>query len=318
MRRLFAAALVALAGCTGNFNWRTVKANPAPPRFAVAPDGSTWAFGGLGVWHRSTGGTWTNVNICGPYSTRHDYDSADLAFSGGITWALCATNGGRVLLRYEGGNATLMTIPKYTDFSLVQLDGDIALLSDTSVYKHDGNSFTVFAPAPPKTLIPAAAAGRSLTDLYVGQVPEMQHWNGTAWLPMGRPADRTLNPGTPIFREGQVFAGNTRLVGEQFLPVVTNNPGLARGVAFFAVAGADSAIFIGRPDTGSAEFGSDTAFFWYGKSGEADLTFLGDGPFLSGSLYVAGGQSGFAIDDHTLLVVNSRSATTNELLEGVR
>ena len=327
MKRATLLLALGLAGCIGNLSWKTVKSGTAPTKFALAPDGSTWGYGAA-VMRRSAGGAWTLLDVCGKYAKSGYYAGAkqdtDVAFAGGATWVLCGntTLEGQALLRYDGGNATQVVLPNDTDVQLVQLDADVALFGKSGLYTHDGDKFTLLPnSAPPASQVRSNdAAGHSLTDLYAGALPQTLHWNGAAWLPVTAPPDDSSGQfptvGPPTLRAGHVYAGGFELTGETAAQVVHDNPGLTRPLRFFAVAGPDEAIFTGRP--GDSFNAGTIAYFWYGKTGQSDLTFLGDAPFNSGSLYSAGGQSGYAVDDHTLLVVDSGGGSSSELVEGVR
>jgi len=321
---LCAAACISLPACIGNMDWRTVTAAPAPSRFAFAPDGTVWGYG-RAVMHRDAGKVWRNVDVCGPYAKSAYYSGnkqeLDLAFAGGVTWVLCGntTLEGQELLRYEGGNAVLVPLPNDTDVQLIQLDSDVALVGPQALYQHVGAGFTAVPGSAPPRELGLSAAGRSLSDIYLGGFPQIVRWDGTSWTPLPVPPDNgsPFRPsGVPVWRSGHVYAGGFELIAGVPTAVVRNNPGLARPLAAFAVLGPDEAIFIGVPGLGPYQ-STTNAYFWRGKEGDADFHFLGDAPFVSGSLYSAGGQSGWAIDEHTLLVLNSNGqSSAAELDEG--
>lgn len=330
MRSALVAVLL-LTGCyTGNFSWKKVKDAPAPGHFTWRNADELWGDGASVA--KRTDGEWQALDVCGPYLKSHGFagnrSSVTVGFAAdGSVFALCGANltDGQDLVRFNAaGDGVPMALPNDGAVALVQLDGDIAVVGASRVFKRDGDHFTELAAHPfegaPK------AAGRSLQEIYAtgaahNQETTMQWWNGKAWAEVAIPVAVDANKPTyrPEFRAGTIGLGPWRVEGGVPRPFVTDNPGLKRPVSFLASLPPDAALYYGVPAHG-AEQSTNELHLWLARSGDSDLEYLGNGNFSAGSMYSVGGFGGYAIDDSTVLMTSTHGAVggkiSDELWEG--
>lgn len=332
--RLALAALVLLTGCySSNFSWRKVKNSDAPGHFTWRTDTELWGDGPSVARRRN--GAWEALDVCGPYLKSHGFAGnravTTVGFGAdGSVFALCGgdlTDGQDLVHFNAAGDGVAMVLPNDGAVTLVQLQGDIALMGSSHLYQRKGDAFTEVA-AHPFASAPQAA-GLSLQEIYAtGTGPNAQAtkwWNGSSWADVNVP--NTARPGEPpdqafppILRAGTIGLGPWQVVHGVPKLFVHDNPGVQkRPVRFLAALPPDSALYYGTSAHDSFN-ASTVLYLWLARSGDSDLEFLGDGPFSSGSMYSVGGFGGYAIDEATVLMSSTHGAVgskaTTELWEG--
>lgn len=332
--RLIAATLVLSSGCyTSNFEWTKIKESEAPSHFVWRSSSEVWGDGASVV--RRKDGTWEALDVCGPYLKSLTYSgnrqSITVGFaSDGSVFALCGADllDGQDLVHFDAaGNGVPMTLPNDGAVRLVQLDGDIALVGASRVFKRETTGFSEltthpFAGSP-------IAAGLSLQEIYAtGSVVDgpstARWWNGNVWAEItipdtANPGEPASQPGAPEHRAGTVGLGPWRVQGGVPTPFVTDNPGVERPVRFMSALPPDAAMYFGTPER-AADEATNVVHLWVGRTGEDDLEYLGSGNFNSGSMYTAGGFGGYAVDDSSVLMLSTQGAiggySKTELWEG--
>ncbi len=311
-------------GCT-NVDWVSVAETGSPPSAVRFRGEEMWTVGPE-VHKRSADGDWEALDMCGQYGgTERMPARIEVAFVGDDVWTLCAIEGGnQVLIRYSGDEGTLVSVPGDGRIWLLDLHDEVVLAGATSLHRRSGDGWEAFAPFDAMMLpTEVHGAGRGASDIYItqnnpgGNASFVQHWDGSSWTNVQLGELRAYS--WPYLRSGRVWLGNIELeAGAVKLPAFSEE--LAheinlRGLGLGAIH-PDGTAFFGRVDEGGV-------YIWTADVDDDSLSWVGDGPFRSGTWSGGGGvESMIAIDDSTLYFVWSAgagimaSAPTYSLIEG--
>jgi hypothetical protein len=173
---------------TGNFV--TVAGSSATDVWAVGENGTTATGVSNPVVAHFDGHTWTEQTVPGAQQV-----SRVVAFSPTQVWVGgLDLNGSTGVFRWDGAAWTKGALPDCSGHPLLQrADTELWVACEgnasISVFRFDGTTFQDVSPKSLTTLgpVPATLFGNGPSNMFVGDLSVLGHWDGTAWATIKNP-----------------------------------------------------------------------------------------------------------------------------------